>query len=353
MLVLVAIVAVIAYFYWPRTPEPADTQPPAEADYIADLPTEGSARNGSDDGTGPSTLDDDRDDDDGGGDPAPPATQAVRPELPSLTRKQAVATYEEGVAMHGSDELIGARTALSRAVLSYALPSEQARDARGRLEAIAQRTLFSRVALADDPYTTYYEFKPGEVLAGRNGVVRRLELRVPERLIVEINGLNRAQDIQAGRSYKVIRGPFHAVVDKSEFVMDLYLQRGDLPPVFVRRAPVGLGRNGSTPTGLWRVKRGGKETRATWYPPPSSPVNKAAVPYNDPDYAFGKKGLWIALEGMDPQTAPLTSYGIHSTNDPSSVGRESSLGCIRLRDADIERVFSLLYPVHSTVRVID
>lgn len=352
MLVLIAIVAVIAYVYWPRTPEPADTQPPAEADHIADLPTDGARRDGSDDGAGPATREDDANDNDGA-EPTPPATQAARPELPALTRAQAVAAYEEGVSMHAADELIGARTALSRAVLSYALPAAEARDARGRLEAIAQRTLFSRVALADDPYTTYYEFKPGEVLAGRNGVVRRLELRVPERLIVEINGLNRAQDIQAGRSYKVIRGPFHAVVDKSEFVMDLYLQRGDLPPVFIRRAPVGLGRNGSTPSGLWRVKRGGKETRATWYPPPSSPIHKAAVPYDDPDYAFGEKGLWIALEGMDPQTAPLTSYGIHSTNDPSSVGKESSLGCIRLKDADIERVFSLLYPVHSTVKVVD
>jgi lipoprotein-anchoring transpeptidase ErfK/SrfK len=46
----------------------------------------------------------------------------------------------------------------------------------------------------------------------------------------------------------------------------------------------------------------------------------------------------------------MTNYGIHSTNDPASIGKEGSLGCIRLNDVDIELVFSLLYEKWSTVR---
>jgi len=109
----------------------------------------------------------------------------------------------------------------------------------------------------------------------------------------------------------------------------------------------------STPTGWWRVALDGKQVKATWYPPPNRPVHKTEVPYTDPDYAFGPKGLWIGLEGIEPNTAGQDHYGIHSTNDESSVGKASSLGCIRLKDKDIDLAFSLLYPVHSYVQVRD
>lgn len=35
-------------------------------------------------------------------------------------------------------------------------------------------------------------------------------------------------------------------------------------------------------------------------------------------------------------------YGIHGTNAPKSVGRAASHGCIRLRNSDIERLFSMV-----------
>jgi L,D-transpeptidase ErfK/SrfK len=33
------------------------------------------------------------------------------------------------------------------------------------------------------------------------------------------------------------------------------------------------------------------------------------------------------------------SYGIHGTNNPRSIGRRASHGCIRMRNADVEEVF--------------
>jgi lipoprotein-anchoring transpeptidase ErfK/SrfK len=35
-------------------------------------------------------------------------------------------------------------------------------------------------------------------------------------------------------------------------------------------------------------------------------------------------------------------YGIHGTNVPRSIGRAASHGCIRLRNRDMERLFSML-----------
>lgn len=38
----------------------------------------------------------------------------------------------------------------------------------------------------------------------------------------------------------------------------------------------------------------------------------------------------------------LKGYGIHGTNAPSSVGRAASHGCIRLRNREMERLFTML-----------
>ncbi|MNN90056.1 putative L,D-transpeptidase YkuD [compost metagenome] len=37
-----------------------------------------------------------------------------------------------------------------------------------------------------------------------------------------------------------------------------------------------------------------------------------------------------------------TNYAIHGTNDPDSVGKDESLGCIRMLKADVEELFDLL-----------
>jgi lipoprotein-anchoring transpeptidase ErfK/SrfK len=50
------------------------------------------------------------------------------------------------------------------------------------------------------------------------------------------------------------------------------------------------------------------------------------------DNPLGTRWLGLSLKG----------YGIHGTNAPRSVGRAASHGCIRLRNRDIERLFTML-----------
>lgn len=273
----------------------------------------------------------------------PPAT------LPALSDDEASAAYRRGMELLRSDQFIAARDELNRAYYAGTLAPDVQDALRRTLSELADMTLIGHNTRVyeDDPYTLRYEVQPGDVLAR---VERQQELHVPWQLILHVNGLARAEDLQAGRVYKLVRGPFHGVVDKKAFTMDIYLQRDGLPRAFIRRLPVGIGRNGSTPAGLWRVRLGGKEVHPTWYPPPNSTL-RGAIPYGHPDYAFGPKGLWISLEGLDKQTGGLHDYGIHSTNDPASIGQAGSLGCIRLRDEDIETVFMLLYEHWSTVEV--
>ncbi|MCK4626451.1 MAG: L,D-transpeptidase [Phycisphaerae bacterium] len=143
----------------------------------------------------------------------------------------------------------------------------------------------------------------------------------------------------------MIRGPFHAVVSKSRFVMDIFLEEPKTGRmIFVRRFRVGVGKDGSTPTGQWRVVRGCKKEKADWTPPASSNLERKLIEWGEPGYPFGAKGYWISLEGTGK--TPYTredGYGIHGTNDPSSIGKASSLGCIRLGNNDIEMLFAMLY----------
>jgi hypothetical protein len=43
-------------------------------------------------------------------------------------------------------------------------------------------------------------------------------------------------------------------------------------------------------------------------------------------------------------------YGIHGTNEPKSIGKAASHGCIRLRNRDIEQLFRMV-SVGDTVQI--
>jgi hypothetical protein len=51
---------------------------------------------------------------------------------------------------------------------------------------------------------------------------------------------------------------------------------------------------------------------------------------------FGTR--WIGLD------IPWGTYGIHGTNKPSLIGQRVSGGCIRMQNADVERLFALVRP---------
>jgi lipoprotein-anchoring transpeptidase ErfK/SrfK len=48
----------------------------------------------------------------------------------------------------------------------------------------------------------------------------------------------------------------------------------------------------------------------------------------------------------------LKGYGIHGTNAPQSVGKAASHGCVRLRNRDVEQLFSMLH-VGDAVEIRD
>jgi lipoprotein-anchoring transpeptidase ErfK/SrfK len=86
---------------------------------------------------------------------------------------------------------------------------------------------------------------------------------------------------------------------------------------------------------------------------PRGPTRAPASTYtaNDPDNPIGDR--WIGLEGVSEAIRDLTGYGIHGTIEPESIGRQESMGCIRLRNDDVELLYEMLVERESTVEVIE
>jgi len=255
---------------------------------------------------------------------------------------QAEQSYSQGAAALATGDLVKARTLLSEALASGALTPSRAADCRARLTDIAATVVFGRQLYPGDEYSRRYVVQANDTLGK---IVERETLFVPWQGIARINQIDDVRRIRPGQWIKLVQGPFDAIVTKGSFTLDLY-HHG----MFLKSYRIGLGQNGSTPTGRWIVRPGGRVAQAPWTPPAGT-GQAHTIEFGQDGYPLGPKGLWIALQGIDPETEILVGFGIHGTNEPDSIGRQASLGCIRLGDNDIDELFGLLYGGKSTVEV--
>ena len=90
----------------------------------------------------------------------------------------------------------------------------------------------------------------------------------------------------------------------------------------VRAYPVAVGRPWTqTPRGAFRILQKAKDP--TWAPKGRPPVPPG------PGNPLGHRWMRISSDG----------YGIHATNEPNSIGKARSHGCIRMSRADAEDLF--------------
>jgi lipoprotein-anchoring transpeptidase ErfK/SrfK len=238
-------------------------------------------------------------------------------------------------------DLLSARDQLNGALQSGQLSDAEAQDVKQQLTQINQTLVFSKQRFPDDPYGGSYVVKPGDSLAKIAG-----DCDTTWELLSRINGID-PRHLRAGAEIKIAQGPFFAVVDKRKFTLDLYLGAlpGEKSSMYVMTFPVGLGQDDSTPTGTWIVEPHRKLKHPTYY----SPRGEGVIAADDPKNPLG--GYWIGLTGTEGQAVGKLSYGIHGTIDPDSIGKQSSLGCIRMRAADIAMVYDLLVEGKSLVVV--
>jgi hypothetical protein len=92
----------------------------------------------------------------------------------------------------------------------------------------------------------------------------------------------------------------------------------------VRQHPCATGRDGSTPEGAFTVNV--KLVDPVWY------WKGRAIPPG-PDNGLGSRFI-----GITNKQYPK-GYGLHGTNEPESIGRDASHGCVRMLNDDVEELY--------------
>ncbi|OXS58030.1 hypothetical protein B1A99_15480 [Cohnella sp. CIP 111063] len=122
----------------------------------------------------------------------------------------------------------------------------------------------------------------------------------------------------AGTLAPMAEHPMEIIVDKSNH--RLAVVSGD---VILRNYEVGLGGD-KTPEGKFFISE------------------KVKDPNGSSTGAFGSRGM----------TLSHTRYGIHGTDEPDSMGKDESLGCVRMKTEDIEELYDLV-PMGTPVTIAE
>jgi lipoprotein-anchoring transpeptidase ErfK/SrfK len=116
--------------------------------------------------------------------------------------------------------------------------------------------------------------------------------------------------------YKTKEKPGTIIVDTPHTYLYYVLGHGK-----AIRYGIGVGRKGFTWSGVKHVVR--KQEWPDWYPPPAMLKRQPYLPRmmaGGPGNPLGARAMYIGG----------TEYRIHGTNDPSTIGKHVSSGCIRL-----------------------
>jgi hypothetical protein len=204
-----------------------------------------------------------------------------------------------------------------------ALDASQRREALNKLEPFLDRMIFSG---RFSPLLEGYTVVPGDSLSK---IAAKLGSTVDA--LKRLNSLQ-AEVIQPRMRLRGLSGKVAVHVDKSDFRLWLTVDGR----VLMER-PVGLGRENRTPAGEFVVAV--RQKNPTWFRPGEPPI-----PAGDPRNVLGSR--WLGFQA----TKEFAGYGLHGTEDAASIGSESSAGCVRLRNEDIELIFDFV-PLGTRVLV--
>ncbi|MBM4111613.1 MAG: LysM peptidoglycan-binding domain-containing protein [Phycisphaerae bacterium] len=273
--------------------------------------------------------------------PDSPAPQPARDPLATAPLAAPTVDLPTALSMVGTDP-IAARLQLTRLIDSGTLSPEAKRQACDAITTVNAGLFFSSTVNPADAMMTTYTVKSGDALSK---IAHKAGMAADWRMIMRLNGIKDANRIRVGQVLKVPTCTFHAVVNKSEYRLYLYAGEG-ADRVLVGTYPVGLGELNSTPTGAFMLKPGSRLVNPEWRNPRTGEYFKA----DDPKNPIGER--WIGLQGVDAGNSKATSYGIHGTTDPTSIGKQASMGCVRLKDADVEVIFEALTEPNSTIVIV-
>jgi lipoprotein-anchoring transpeptidase ErfK/SrfK len=122
-------------------------------------------------------------------------------------------------------------------------------------------------------------------------------------------------------SYQTTQPPGTIIIDTPHTYLYLTLGSGQ-----AMRYGIGVGREGFTWSGVQTIVR--KAEWPDWIPPAEMVARQPYLPRwvgGGPGNPLGARAMYLGN----------TDYRIHGTNDPTTIGKHVSSGCIRLQNADV------------------
>ena len=273
-----------------------------------------------------------------------PATAAASGAATPATRPigDASTVMREAAAKKQAGDLVTARDMVNDALAAGAFTGADVTQAKQFVGELNEKIILGTQKFPADRFNREWKVAPGTALWK---LAKRFDTTAE--LLCRVNGLSSPNKLKAGVTIKAIQGPFHLVVSKQTFTAELYLGApGGDGSMYVKTLKVGLGSDGSTPTGTWIVETG-KVVDPVYY----SPRGEGVVAADDPKNPLGER--WIPLRGIEGECVGKESYGIHGTIEPDSIGKNMSMGCIRLLDEDVKLLYDLLIEGKSKVKVVN
>ncbi|MDD5173834.1 MAG: L,D-transpeptidase family protein [Candidatus Omnitrophota bacterium] len=219
-----------------------------------------------------------------------------------------------------SGDLLSAKDAYRQIVEKFP-GSDNIQKAQEELENINIRILFSPIPTAD---SVSYEIQKGDTLAK---IAKKFSNT--QDMILKANNLKNPEIVPLGRKIKVHNEKFSIMVDKSQNT--LTLKSGEK---IVKTYRVSTGLNNSTPVGNFKIIN--KIVDPPWY------TAGSVIPADSPKNILGSRWMGISAQ----------SYGIHGTTEPQSIGRQVTLGCVRMKNAEVEELYNIV-PEGTDVIIVD
>ncbi|MGB2706063.1 MAG: L,D-transpeptidase family protein, partial [Candidatus Omnitrophota bacterium] len=205
-------------------------------------------------------------------------------------------------------DYLKAKAAFKRFIAQFPASADAAK-ARKVIEGLNIKILFSDLPTED---SFSYEIKRGDTL-----------VRIASEFDTTVELLKKSNNIKGdlilpGKFLKVNKAKFDILIDKAENTLELRKPGGEI----VKTYRISTGENLCTPIGTFKIEE--KLISPLWY------KVGAIVEPGAPEYELGSRWMGLSAAG----------YGIHGTNDDSSIGKHITKGCVRMRNKDIEELYA-------------
>ncbi|MDD5005026.1 MAG: L,D-transpeptidase family protein [Candidatus Omnitrophica bacterium] len=252
--------------------------------------------------------------------------------LPRFIKRDMTSRAQDGTAQVNIDSYLKQADAFTehnslleakeiyKKVMDMSLSSEQMSAVQAKLEDLNIKILLSGV---NNEQSQVYEVKPGDTL-----------IDISRDFNVTVDSIIKANNIKDNMIYpamklKILKGKFSIYVDKSQNI--LLLKFND---EVIKTYNVSTGKNNCTPVGTYKIVN--KILNPPWY------KDGKKIPPSSPENILGSRWLGFDIPG----------YGIHGTTQPDEIGKQITEGCVRMRNSDVEEVYSLV-PVNTEVTIVD